>query len=107
MTFHIGQRVTPKRNVIWHAYEGSPEELGILVPQYGVIYTVRALDMWDTPFIRLNEIRNVIGLGGINEPSFKADCFRPVVDTSIEVFRQMLNPTPEKSLTHQKDKVNV
>lgn len=69
-------------------------------PKYGVVYTVRAINVWpDRTLLRFEEIDNshMIPRFGKIEPGFNAKLFRPVVarKTSIEVFHRILDKVNE------------
>jgi hypothetical protein len=92
--FHVGQRVVcvsaPKRPIA-----------GLIDPVTGCVYTVRGIDPIRLPTERtygiyLEEIHNSLHPIWEVEYSFYADRFRPVKDTSIEVFRSLLSPIPEE-----------
>ena len=93
--WHVGQKVVCIRDL---SACGLQVEL---VPQVGVIYTIRSIE-WglrplDRVFFRFEEIVNetMIYASGKHECSFGCDNFRPVKETSIETFRALLEPLPE------------
>lgn len=74
---------------------------GEVQPIKDMVYTIRGFDtatedigLWFEEFV--NEPL-ITGL----EPSYEQEAFRPVKDTSIEMFTKMLNPAPK---TKQKKK---
>lgn len=101
MTFHAGQmvvRVGSEECSDARTREAARKH-GYSYPNIGDICTVRTINVWPTwTAITLCEHDNshlISILGSRYEPAFDAECFRPVKDTSIEVFRQLLNPAPE------------
>lgn len=90
--FHIGQRV-----VCVDATDGGgcfpPTMDGLLK---GAVYTVRwaGLSVSSREAIRVEEITRTKLPGTDHEVGFLASRFRPVDETRLEVFRQMLAPTP-------------
>lgn len=92
--FHVGQRVVcinDRRRGL------RPLPFGCSLPKQGCVYTVR--DIFPDPFdgrilLLLEEIINPM-LGRI-EYGYDASHFSPVKETSIEVFRKLLLPLPEK-----------
>lgn len=97
MNFRVGQKV--------ERISGNEHPLGYgdeILPQYGVVYTVRSITRDGLVF---NEFRNperrYTFLDGsyIAEPRFGARHFRPVVErkTDISIFTEMLTPSPAKS----------
>lgn len=95
--FRVGQEITSKNNVPW--VKEYPDEI---VPEYGAIYTVRAIVpcVDDTPGLLLNEIRNpsMNYDEGFDECTFEASEFRPVVKrkTNISALKALLNPANHK-----------
>jgi hypothetical protein len=75
----------------------------ITMPIKDGIYTIREINADGEIAFRFEEILNpVITFWDCTvEPSFKAYCFRPVRTTNIDVFTEMLNPSPTK--TKQKE----
>lgn len=91
--FRVGQKV-----VCIKGAERSPYTIGGWCPKTGGVYTVRGV--YDGPLylvIHLEEYRHPDGdMHGV-EHGWDATRFRPVVErkTDIEIFRRMLNTTPE------------
>ena len=93
-------------------FDPSVLKHSIARPSVGMVYTVRHVDQWQWTATRdyveailLNEIVNPTvqylmydGRVEVQEPHFPAEHFRPVRPTSIEVFRQMLQPAHDKVL---------
>lgn len=63
------------------------------VPKKGIVYTIRDVLMSDQHVgYRLEEIVNPLVCYGYSmEPTFSADQFRPVKDSDLDIFREMLN----------------
>lgn len=96
--FHVGQRVAciaaPSRAAV-RLFPSS-----VVFPEVGCVYTIRA-------FVRgmslsgvvtglvFEEIVNPSAPTGV-EYNFAMRRFRPVKDTSIEIFRSLLSPIPEE-----------
>lgn len=93
--FFIGQKITLKDpNINWNP-RGYVDLTGIILPKFGVVYTVRELvDMTIFPCLRLNEIKNTPNKHGI-EITFMREVFRPVIEkkTDISVFQEILLTT--------------
>lgn len=93
-SFVRGQKVTMIHN------NGSwVSEYGEIVPQFGVVYTIRDIFEGDgRVYLRFAEIVNAAFeyLDGFMECAFKARRFRPVVErkTSIECFTRLLKNAP-------------
>ena len=92
--FHVGQRVV------------CVNDAGLRIacdlkhmPVAGLIYTIREFKDVDGPGFLLEEIVNDLFQYsyGMDEPYFCATRFHPVKNTSIEVFRKLLAPMPEKA----------
>lgn len=94
--FHVGQRVVCIRQC------GHKVPAGCRDAVVGIVYTIRrvafapsfssgknVLGLW------MEEVINPINPNSGCEFGFVADRFRPVKDTSIEVFRKLLAPMPE------------
>jgi hypothetical protein len=97
MTFYVGQKITMSRPI--PPWFERPE--GIVLPEFGIIYTVRDLEVYDdSEWLRLDEIRNhdVMEHGRLIEPWFETVGFRPVVErkTDISVFAELLDTTKSK-----------
>lgn len=97
--FRVGQKVVCKRVKIAE----FAMSISFQCPLVGAIYTIRAINDWGggRVLLRFYELDNshLIGLhGGTVEPGFPYTYFAPVVErkTDIEIFRAMLNTTPEK-----------
>jgi hypothetical protein len=90
MAFRVGQKVTLKEDGEW------PDRLaGEIYPDFGVVYTVRAIEPDDEGgALLLNEIRNEPRdyEEAFGEATFDCDEFRPVVErkTDISIFEKML-----------------
>lgn len=96
MTFHVGQKVTPKRDAPW-----PDRGVGEMLPQFGEVYTIIEIEGHPTgPGLRFAELRNTPRhyKGGFCEVMYCAAEFRPVVDnkreTDISVFKKLLNNIP-------------
>lgn len=96
--FHRGQLV-----LCIGVFKSSPVLKAI--PRKGTVYTVRDVVDWPEhgPGLRLAEIVNGVFAfreadGGVQdaEPSFQSIAFRPLDESRLAVFRQMLAPTPVK-----------
>lgn len=96
--FHIGQQIVCLKDY-FRPFPGYEFEL----PKGGRIYTIRGFQrIEDLCGFLLEEIVSplvdwsIIGFPdlGITEPGWDYRGFRPVKTTSIEVFNQMLAPTP-------------
>ena len=91
--FFRGQKVTMKHDdAHW-----EPVEADVINPEFGVVYTVRAIDFIEgREWLQFVEIVNakVPYHGGHEEPWFEGDAFRPVVErkTDISVFKALLEP---------------
>lgn len=94
--FHVGQMVVcvdaaPEGERLFKDFEIRPVK--------GCVYTIRALESVETDVIcLLEEIVNPILLyeDGADEMLFRVSRFRPVRNTSIDVFTAILNKAPEK-----------
>jgi hypothetical protein len=87
--FHVGQKV---------AYVSSPAfvPVGCTTVYVGCVYTIRHIsDTDDGLGVWLEEVRNPLSYVG-EEWGFFATRFRPVKNTSIEVFRALLSPIHER-----------
>lgn len=70
------------------------------LPRKGTVYTIREAFDWLHPLmgmiavVRLVEIVNPVRIyrNGPDEAIFGADCFRPVVDSKLAIFRKALEP---------------
>lgn len=101
--FRIGQRVVCIRDV--NEGYGWAATNKYSVPKVGCVYTIRDFDGADG--LRVEEVVNPLmdcihtatGLHIFDEPSFDTDRFRPVKETSIDVFTAMLAPTPNKKVS--------
>lgn len=99
MINRIGQKVV----CIHDWYDRIPP--GCTFPSRELVYTVRELVVeGDEPSIRLFEIRNplvaFVNMTTLAEPAFVRWAFRPVVsgNADISIFREMLEPKPEKEV---------
>jgi hypothetical protein len=94
--FHVGQRVVAISNPSEKAMAYWVGQ-GMRYPVIGCIYTIRELGhSLGRPAVRLEEIINPPIHAKGYEPGFNAHRFRPVKDTSIEIFRSLLSPIPEE-----------
>ena len=93
MAFHVGQFV----ECLCEFQPHGPYYDEVL-PKKGRIYTVReCLVAWGSEVLRLLEIRNPVRAypRDTGEPAFESSGFRPVVDSRIAVFRELLAPIPQ------------
>lgn len=92
--FHVGQRV-----VCVSKFAKQPFIINL--PVKGCVYTIRSVVPSDDPHyscgLLLDEIHNGMSPFCLVEWNFAGERFRPVKDTSIEVFRKLLAPMPEKA----------
>lgn len=96
MSFHVGQRVVcvdDSRYARGHGFEVTPVK--------GSTYTIRDFaEREDGLGVRLIEIVNPEGnyrwRPGLTECTFHIRRFRPVRDTDISIFTNMLVPTKER-----------
>lgn len=91
MQFHVGMKVVCIDDD-WSRPNGDPPPR---VPMKGAIYTISGFDTWkDWVFLKLKEFSTA------DDHSFCADYFRPLIEkkttTSIEVFNNLLAPSPRK-----------
>ena len=105
MNFHVGQRVVcindrPRAG-------GNAGKGGETLPKAGTTYTIRELvpagPLCRNDCVRLEEIVNAVrrytaasGERVWVELTFRADRFRPIRTTNIEVFTAMLEPAPKE-----------
>lgn len=94
MSFHVGQRVV--------CVDDRDLTEGVH-PVKGSIYTIRALrwsEWFERQHVLLEEIlkQSQLFADGFHEGSFRADRFRPVKTTSIEIFHQMLVTPPKETV---------
>ena len=88
--FVPGQMVTPKDRGKFKPCSDFPP-ISQTDPQYGVIYTVTAV-FWVEEHSRFYlKLKELSALGD----AFSASSFRPVKQTSIEIFRQILVSPPK------------
>lgn len=96
-------------------YNGLLPYTGWIKPVKGNIYTIRDHfhDMIGFMYYRFEEIRNPQCPNG-HEPGYSVDGFRPVKRTRIDVFEQLLTPTPkpkvkvdEHALSHLEHCINM
>lgn len=87
--FHVGQKVVCIADISTggHGTEKRPVK--------GSVYTVRNVwfsERYQCELIRLEEITNALMRyeEGLNECGFRSYCFRPLRETSIEIFTDML-----------------
>ena len=93
--FHVGQLVVCVDDVPIPGY--SPEMHGLTK---GIIYTVRGFGIgrcFNDKCVYLKEIIRPIKDG--HEAPFSMWRFRPVVETRLDVFREMLAPVPNVKQT--------
>jgi hypothetical protein len=92
--FEIGQQVV----CINDSWYPVPENVAVR----GGVYTIRGCrTYWNRGWLVFEELVNPQQptlLGGMNEPHFIADHFRPVKKTNIEVFTKLTAPAPTKEL---------
>jgi len=96
--FHVGQKVVCIGQAS-PAQEQKYKALGAKYPTYKAVYTIRAIvfhSITGDKLLLLDEIKNPVLNEGELERGFSAIYFRPVKETSIEVFRKLLAPLPEK-----------
>lgn len=88
MSFHVGQLVTPVRDhTPWRIVAGG--NVNFHRPVIGRIYTVTGVENeGDDCWLRLAE-----GSAGTR---YCSESFRPLDDTRLSVFREMLAPKPTK-----------
>jgi len=90
--FHVGQLVVCVDGR-WDRCSGYKE----FSPTKGVVYTVREIvEHGENIGLQLEEIINppYLYIEGFCEVAFAAARFRPVVETRLDVFREMLAPVP-------------
>jgi hypothetical protein len=105
MLYHIGQRVVCiseefSKAAYWR-------EVARVLPQLKRIYTIRGICEDDGLVgFYLEEILNPKGhfRSGYDEPAFNIKNFRPLKETSIEVFKKMLEPVKSDA---KREAVNV
>jgi hypothetical protein len=98
MPFHVGQKVTMKKECAgnpWRNPYGEPHAPGIKFPIYGEVYTVAKCLMWEGGWgEHLSLAEFVDSPPGYSEPYvYEAAAFRPVVErkTDISVFTKILD----------------
>src|SRR6266566_2740334 len=97
--FVVGQQVYCIRDD-WEIYEDE------ISPKKGNIYTIRSMEMindyeyGECLGLRFKEIVNPVltYTDGIGEAIFHALCFRPIKETSIDVFKAILKKIPTQEL---------
>lgn len=94
--FRVGQRVycvDAIPSFDWH-------RIDVNWPVVGCVYTIRGImiSIRGNACLLLEEVINErrVCLEGFVEPAFSGRRFRPVKDTSIEVFRALLTPIHER-----------
>src|SRR6266576_254813 len=96
--FVVGQQVICIEDD-WNIYENEER---VNFPKKGNIYTIRSMEMMYGVELGLTfvEIVNPIAIydDGLGEAVFAAYCFRPIVETSIDVFIAILMITPTREL---------
>ncbi|MGN6768504.1 MAG: hypothetical protein ACTHJQ_01455 [Rhizobiaceae bacterium] len=93
--WHAGMRVVCVRT---QEVERARDE-GVILPTIGRVYTIRDIepsDGWTGVCIRLNEIRNKPHFEDGLEPSFYHGWFRPLDESSLDIFRAHLAPSPKQ-----------
>jgi hypothetical protein len=98
MNFYVGQRVVCvcvdfSKEPVWRSVVRA-------FPKLRAVYTIRSIcEAGDLIGFCFEEIVNPRGhfSRGFVEPAFDSRRFRPVRTTSIEVFRKLLVPTPERT----------
>ena len=93
--FHVGQRVVCIRESVGTFFDRMRRD-GFIYPSKGCVYTIRCIGPGNMEILLLEEIINRIPIGDRFEPGYHKKNFRPVKDTSIEVFRKLLAPMPER-----------
>lgn len=92
MSFHVGQKITPRADDLWVNVATGNMVRGVVYPRFGEVYTIREIitDV-EGSWLTLVEIRNRRLPAG--EPQFDAEDFRPVVEkqTDISIFTSLLN----------------
>lgn len=88
----IGQKVTQTKPFKWRS------NLGEVLPEFGVVYTIRAIKTSGSQaFLLFYEIKNAAHSYAdfAGEMDFAARWFRPVVDrpTDITIFTEILDKT--------------
>jgi hypothetical protein len=98
MMFHVGQMVVAAKSDESEAYRRYTLERRFKWPagcerlQVGRVYTIRGFETTGGGLgIYLEEIVNPIGPAGY-EWSYNRHSFRPVKETSIEIFRRLVAP---------------
>lgn len=95
--FHVGQRVVCISDATSGASSSEYLSRGYVFPVTGCVYTIRFICPIKKNVLLLEEIFNRPLPYRTSEPGFGFRHFRPVKDTSIEVFRKLLAPLPEKA----------
>lgn len=95
MSFYPGQLVVALTT--WDVEPGRIEE----PPVRGTVYTVRDVGFdGNEPWIHVHELRNPAVYWGnlpeVREAGWGTQYFRPITETKLEIFRSLLNPTPEQ-----------
>ena len=104
MNFRVGQKVVCVDDD-WYGPDDLP--LAMLdyvksVPIKGAVYRVRSINVEGPapapPYIRLSEIVNPRPPAPKDEVEWRANCFRPVVESEadISIFTKMLTPNIER-----------
>ncbi|HYT40721.1 MAG TPA: hypothetical protein VEP90_00115 [Methylomirabilota bacterium] len=95
--FVVGQKVVCIEDD-WNIYY----EERVSFPKKGNIYTIRSMEMIYDESLGLTfvEIVNPVEIydDGFGEAVFAAYCFRPVKETSIDVFNAILKKVPTREL---------
>ena len=97
MDFYVGQRVVCV--CVQFSKERAWRNVVRVFPKHGAIYTIRSIcEAGDLIGFCFEEFVNPPGhfSRGIVEPAFDSRRFRPVRTTSIQVFRELLVPNPER-----------
>lgn len=90
---YVGQRVVCIDSD-WGPYEATATKLGCKLPTENTVYTIREIVAVLTDVgIRLEEIVNPkVSEYGRYEPFFNAEQFKPVDESRLDVFRELLEP---------------
>ncbi|QRG06121.1 hypothetical protein EZH22_24535 [Xanthobacter dioxanivorans] len=94
--FHVGQRVVCITDVYSVPAAKNLLDNGYKFPTKGMRYTIRHICKINGSVCLLEEIVNHPLPWKSEEPGFGLSHFRPVKDTSIEVFRALLAPIHER-----------
>lgn len=97
--FHVGQHVVCVKRGKWK----REDLLGETHPHYGQVFTVRAIDYrGGRAVLRFEEIRNPAMRRGPDgspaEVKYWASRFRPLQDSCLDIFRQLLVNPPKQGV---------